>query len=558
MSKISLETKNELDIKFLNAFERQVIIVENKNIKILAKYYKKNYDQGISNFLKYNTTNYESLFTNGDLDKEYQKMYISIGNHIAQWYFQIFKKYQTKADSGPYESEWEKSFATYGSQVAATNVTGVNGTAKKTLVKLTQQLMKDPEFMQLGNQAKARVLRKRFNHYSNFQAQRLVRTESTRAANFAIEKSSQTLFSENDLSKKWLTVMDGKERPWHRSANGQTVRMNESFVVGGEFMFRPGEGSARNVINCRCRILPIPDEGAMAITELDEIGVGLGRSRIEDFSLSNLGRTVTEVIETIAARNVIDKISQKELMRPDNWDNFAKGSVINDDYLELLNSVPTLRRGKGAFYRSSEDLVSISNTYKGKMLEKVLAHEFGHAIHYQNGWIVDKYFYYRNGVLTRSKGIFVHPIIKKLIEKQGKIFGNNLRGAAKTKLTNEWKRKYFKAFYGRSLPSDEYKIYKDYLKYKSKVKKKFPKLSDDEFDNYYTAMTDYIGGLTKGRVGQGHASGYMAKGVTAEMELFAHMVENKFVGNPVFKKLHPDIYKESIEALDKLIKLLKP
>ena len=304
MNKISLETKNELDIKFLNAFERQVIIVENKNIKILAKYYKKNYDQGISNFLKYNTTNYESLFTNGDLEKEYQKMYISIGNHIAQWYFQIFKKYQTKADSGPYESEWEKSFATYGSQVAATNVTGVNGTAKKTLVKLTQQLMKDPEFMQLGNEAKARVLRKRFNHYSNFQAQRLVRTESTRAANFAIEKSSQTLFSENDLSKKWLTIMDGKERPWHRSANGQTVRMNESFVVGGEFMFRPGEGSARNVINCRCRILPIPDEGAMAITELDEIGVGLGRSRIEDFSLSSLSNLVNQAMTTIGAELV--------------------------------------------------------------------------------------------------------------------------------------------------------------------------------------------------------------------------------------------------------------
>jgi hypothetical protein len=192
------------------------------------------------------------------------------------------------------------------------------------------------------------------------------------------------------------------------------------------------------------------------------------------------------------------------------------------------------------------------------MLEKVLAHEFGHAIHYQNGWIIDRYLYYSNGVLVSSKGRFVHPIIKKLIDKQGKIFGNNLRGAARTKLTNEWKRKYFKAFYGKYLPSDEYKIYTDYLKYKLKVKKKFPKLSDDEFESYYTAMTDYIGGLTKGRIGQGHASSYMAKGVTAEMELFAHMVENKFVGNPVFKKLHPKIYKESIEALDALIKLLKP
>mgnify|MGYP005993852265 CR=1 FL=1 len=551
-------TKSEIDNRFLAAFEREVVKIEKRNIKDLKKFYQKNYDQGISNFIKYNTTNYQTLFTYKDLAEEYQKMYISIGNHIAKWYFGIFKKYQTKADAKSFESEWERSFADYGGRVAATNVTLVSGTAKKTLEKLTQQLMRDPEFMQLGNEAKARVLRNKFSRYSAFQANRLVRTESTRAANFAVEKSAKTLFSENDLSKRWLAVMDGKERIWHRAANGQTVRINEKFIVGGEAMSRPGEGSARNVINCRCRIIPIPDENAIPVTELDEIGVGLGQSRIEDFSLANLTNAVDDVIDAITTSRVVEELSQKDLMRPDNWDDFAKGAVINDDYLELLNTVPTLRRGKGAFYRSSENLINISNTYKGKMLEKVLAHEFGHAIHYQNGWIIDRYLYYSNGVLTSSRGRFVHPIIKKLIEKQGKIFGNNLRGAARTKLTNEWKRKYFKAFYGKYLPSDEYKIYTDYLKYKLKVRKQFPKLSDDEFESYYTAMTDYIGGLTKGRVGQGHASSYMAKGVTAEMELFAHMVENKFVGNPVFKKLHPDIYKESIEALDELIKLLKP
>ena len=489
MSKISLETKNELDIKFLNAFERQVIIVENKNIKILAKYYKKNYDQGISNFLKYNTTNYESLFTNGDLEKEYQKMYISIGNHIAQWYFQIFKKYQTKADSGPYESEWEKSFATYGSQVAATNVTLVNGTAKKTLVKLTQQLMKDPEFMQLGNQAKARVLRKRFNHYSNFQAQRLVRTESTRAANFAIEKSSQTLFSENDLSKKWLTIMDGKERPWHRSANGQTVRMNESFVVGGEFMFRPGEGSARNVINCRCRILPIPDEGAMAITELDEIGVGLGRSRIEDFSLSNLGRTVTEVIETIAVRNVIDKVSQKELMRPDNWDDFVKGANINDDYLELLTEKLTLVKTRSGSFQRGTSIHINTQRYKDN-INTILSHE--------------------------------------IVQKQFK----DRFGAGKFR---------------------DVEAFNKYNKLKQKTRKKFPNMSDAEFNEKYLAIADYFGAVTKNQIGFGHTNSYYRTSKWQMFEMFAHIMENKYAKNEVFKLLYPKIHKEGIDMLDDLI-----
>jgi hypothetical protein len=292
-----IQTKNELDNKFLAVFDKEVEKIEKGNIRNLTKFYNKNYDQGISNFLEYNTTRYESLFTNRDLEAEYQKMYISIGNHIAKWYFKIFKKYQTKNDFGPYETEWEKSFANYGGQVAATNVTLVGGTAKQTLIKLTQQLMRDPEFMQLGNEAKARILKQKFNRYSKYQANRLVRTESTRAANFAVEKSAKTLFSENDLSKRWLAVMDGKERIWHRAANGQTVRMTESFQVGGESMKRPGEGSARNVINCRCRIIPIPDPNAIPVTELDELGVGLGQSRIQDFSLANLTNVVVEAMQ---------------------------------------------------------------------------------------------------------------------------------------------------------------------------------------------------------------------------------------------------------------------
>ena len=76
-------TKNEIDNKFLAAFEREVVKIEKKNIRELTRFYKKNYDQGISNFLKYNTTNYQGLFTNRDLEAEYQKMYVSIGNHIG-------------------------------------------------------------------------------------------------------------------------------------------------------------------------------------------------------------------------------------------------------------------------------------------------------------------------------------------------------------------------------------------------------------------------------------------------------------------------------------------
>ena len=352
-----IQTKNELDNKFLAAFDREVVKIEKRNIRDLTKFYQKNYNQGISNFLEYNTTRYESLFTNRDLQAEYQKMYISIGNHIAKWYFRIFKKYQTKNDFGPYESEWEKSFAKYASDVAATNVTLVGGTAKKTLIKLTQQLMRDPEFMQLGNEAKARILKQKFNRYSKYQANRLVRTESTRAANFAVEKSAKTLFSENDLSKRWLAVMDGKERIWHRAANGQTVRLDQDFVVGGESMKRPGEGSARNVINCRCRIIPIPDENAIPVTELDEIGVGLGQSRIEDFSLANLTNVVAEAMTAIGTQLVSSAANTLKEFRKQITDSFEKNG-FKIDKLQLSR-----KRTLDEYNAIQKELNTLFNSY---------------------------------------------------------------------------------------------------------------------------------------------------------------------------------------------------
>lgn len=54
--------------------------------------------------------------------------------------------------------------------------------------------------------------------------------------------------------RTWVTVGDAKVRPEHAAADGQQVGLNEPFDVGGEPLMYPGspEGSAGNVINCRC------------------------------------------------------------------------------------------------------------------------------------------------------------------------------------------------------------------------------------------------------------------------------------------------------------------
>lgn len=63
-------------------------------------------------------------------------------------------------------------------------------------------------------------------------------------------------------NKKWVTQHDGRVRHMHADADGQVVNLNERFIVGGEYLDYPGDpnGSAGNVVNCRCFVIPVRDE----------------------------------------------------------------------------------------------------------------------------------------------------------------------------------------------------------------------------------------------------------------------------------------------------------
>lgn len=61
------------------------------------------------------------------------------------------------------------------------------------------------------------------------------------------------------IRKRWTSVLDGKTRPAHRLANGQTKKLEQSFVVNGERLMYPTDTSLGatlgNIINCRCTVI---------------------------------------------------------------------------------------------------------------------------------------------------------------------------------------------------------------------------------------------------------------------------------------------------------------
>jgi SPP1 gp7 family putative phage head morphogenesis protein len=112
-----------------------------------------------------------------------------------------------------------------------------------------------------SNDDLAKRVREKFNGISKTRAETIANTETAAAYGHA----RQLGMEETGIEwKEWLTAGDDKVRAEHVRANEQKRRVEETFDIGGEQLMHPGDpkGSAKNVINCRCVVIPIqkPEE----------------------------------------------------------------------------------------------------------------------------------------------------------------------------------------------------------------------------------------------------------------------------------------------------------
>ncbi len=94
----------------------------------------------------------------------------------------------------------------------------------------------------------------------------IARTESIAAANGAGQEAIEQVIDEGlaergAVQKQWDSTRDGRARPEHWAANGRRVNIDAPFNIGGEMLMYPGDsnGSAWNVINCRCFVQHVID-----------------------------------------------------------------------------------------------------------------------------------------------------------------------------------------------------------------------------------------------------------------------------------------------------------
>lgn len=126
----------------------------------------------------------------------------------------------------------------------------------------------------------AQLIRARIGTLAPYQALLLARSDlvaigngGTHAAVSAAAKAGVVV-----KTKTWLTAGDERVRPTHIAASGQTVPLNQSFIVGVGTLQYPGDpaGPPEEVWNCRCTVVygePAPArEEAVTAPPTQELG----------------------------------------------------------------------------------------------------------------------------------------------------------------------------------------------------------------------------------------------------------------------------------------------
>ncbi len=209
-----------------SAFSKRLERAENRLVARLKRFYKRNYFQAIDTFIQTNNIQTEGVFKNDDWKNIYIAIYTDIGLDFAKWYANNFRSFLPKSfDSEKLDDVFQQAFNLYALEQAGSQIVLVRGTALKTLQKILQRRLQDPEFNSLGERERARILRSEFTRYSDFQARRLVRTEATNAANLGVEQGATTLFPPDQLNKRWLTSRDGRVRSFFNGDKADHVQM---------------------------------------------------------------------------------------------------------------------------------------------------------------------------------------------------------------------------------------------------------------------------------------------------------------------------------------------
>lgn len=175
-----------------------------------------------------------------------------------------FAKLETKADA---ETLFEQIMREFINRFGAMKVAQIIETTRDQIIRVIERGIADG----LSVDEIAKAMRETVPALSRTRAHIIARTEVHTAAMYASEEVAKTAIA--PMNKRWISVFDHRTRDFgegdgvmdefnHRVMNEVTVGPDELFSVPSkngvfELMTGPGDpnGSAANVINCRCALV---------------------------------------------------------------------------------------------------------------------------------------------------------------------------------------------------------------------------------------------------------------------------------------------------------------
>jgi hypothetical protein len=193
----------------------------------------------------------------------FQKCYKSIiidagGQQLAELHRNIGQK--GVFDTSFYKSDWIKRLKDWYDEHGGNRVKEITETTKRRLRDALKNSYTDNEGM--SNQERAKLIYDELSDpdYNRYRSLVIARTEATTAANLGHSIAADSLSDRLNmkLEKRWIPTIDSRTRDAHElMLLSPTIDKDELFDVGGELLAQPGDpaGSAKNVINCRCRVV---------------------------------------------------------------------------------------------------------------------------------------------------------------------------------------------------------------------------------------------------------------------------------------------------------------
>jgi HK97 family phage portal protein len=194
-----------------------------------------------------------NVITSQDNQKEWTAQYLRNYKGIVKQFGEAAFSNLKKSGSGPSEVKDELTFDPYDELIqeylitnAAEKVTGVLEFTKSIIADIIYSMEK--EGSNVDDIAKA--IRKQFDDFSINRAFRIARTETSAASNYGLFQAGKQ--SGVAVKKVWVNSADDRVRDSHDFK--ETIGMNEFFKNG---LLYPGDmanGSAKEVIHCRCTL----------------------------------------------------------------------------------------------------------------------------------------------------------------------------------------------------------------------------------------------------------------------------------------------------------------